>query len=70
MRPDMQKIWEEVKANHKALNECPGPHDFVSMGAAGEFVKPNSKFRCTKCNGTVDHHAYHWYTLGMKHGKL
>jgi hypothetical protein len=65
---DMMKLWEEVKANHKRLDACVGPHDFVEASRAHDYTGPKVKFRCLKCNGVVDNNSHHWYKLGLKHG--
>ena len=63
----MLALWEDVKANHRALEACVGPHDFTQMPAeARRSASP--RFKCGKCAGVVDNHAHHWYKLGLKHG--
>lgn len=67
MAVDVKKIWEEVKANHAALNAC-GGHVFEPS----EFYDKESRrvprtYKCTKCGGTVDSVRVHWYKLGLEH---
>ena len=62
---EMQKIWQEVKANAKTLDECGGPHDFQSQDPG----KPLAKYRCTKCGGVVDGTDKLWYERGLEHGR-
>ncbi len=57
------KLWEEVKANHAKLDGCP-KHDFKLINK-----QPlSARHRCTACGGEIDGTAYHWYSLGLKHG--
>jgi hypothetical protein len=65
---EMMKIWEDVKANHKRLRECVGPHDFVEASYVVEALGITRKYRCLKCDGIIDAIACDWYKLGLKHG--
>jgi hypothetical protein len=63
---EVKGIWKEVKANHKLLDECEGPHDFAEIEKERRFPM---QFRCSKCGGTVDGTAYSWYQHGLEHGR-
>lgn len=66
-KSDYQAIWEEVKANHAALDACVGPHDFsIEHERMGTLVR---KYRCTKCGGTIDSIDRTWYLSGLAHGR-
>ena len=55
-------IMHEVRENHKNLLAC-NRHIFKL-----HKDRPlNAKYKCTRCNGVVDSHAYFWYDLGVKH---
>jgi hypothetical protein len=58
-------ILQEVKENIARLDSCPGPHIFVDINPPRTLVK---NYLCTKCHGTVDSHAYRWYSKGQTHG--
>lgn len=67
-RAEILAAFEKGKANHRALKECAGPHDFVP--AAGEEAKPVARrFRCTKCSGEAEWNAVQWYRDGLAHGR-
>ena len=61
---EMKSIWEQVKANAATLDACAGPHDFQRLEE-----RLLSKYRCTRCGGTVDGTDKLWYERGLKHGK-
>jgi hypothetical protein len=61
---EIDKIWEEVKANSKRIDECKGPHDFEKEG---EGI--GAKYRCKKCKGRINGVSYFWYTKGLEHGR-
>lgn len=65
-RKTMNEIWTEVKANSAALDSCIGPHDFQSMD---QTKKLGTRYKCSKCGGTVDGVSYSWYTRGLTHGR-
>ena len=71
--PQMQAMWNEVKANHKRLNECQGPHDFVGVESELRYtLKDGSvygRYVCKKCNGKVFPNDKIWYERGIEHGK-
>lgn len=65
-REESLKIWEQVKANHKKLAECEGPHDFtIEARKVGTLVR---EWGCTKCGGTVESTHRAWYLDGLRHG--
>lgn len=55
-----------MQANHKALETCVGPHDFVDQTPEKQIGK---KWRCKACGGTLDGVERHWYEQGLKHGR-
>jgi hypothetical protein len=63
-REEHQRIWEEVKENHRKLDSCK-KHSF------DEDVTPDrvlgKTYKCTSCGGTVDSITKSWYELGLKH---
>ncbi len=63
-REESLRIFEQVKANRRALDACDGPHDFAGVDEG----RPGRDYRCKKCNGKVDVHAHYWYEQGLKHG--
>jgi hypothetical protein len=68
-REESLAIWERVKANHKALDSCDGPHDFRPVDDATDGRHQLlRKHRCVKCGGTIEHSDLHWYMRGLKHG--
>lgn len=52
------EIFNNVKQNHKRLEECTKPHDFQPITGA-------RKYKCTKCNGEIDTTHYYWYYQGL-----
>jgi hypothetical protein len=63
-RDEMKGILADVRANHKTLDECPGPHEFSAI-EPGKF---GSKHRCAKCGGTIGAVETGWYRRGLEHG--
>jgi len=59
------EILRDVKANHKLLDECVGPHDFQRVDGTMPM-----KFRCSKCGGTVSASLAMWYKKGLQHGRV
>ncbi len=66
-RPEVQAIFEKVKANHRLLDACAGPHDFSLVDPAAPPFK--REYRCARCGGVVDHTRYAWYAKGLEHGR-
>lgn len=65
-RPEMDKIFQEVKANSAALNSCSGHNFEVHTKYDSGFVR---KYKCSNCGGTADAIAVSWYRKGLEHGK-
>ena len=61
---DIDAIWETVKANHKKLEECERPHDFVPHG-----IGPFRKEMCSKCGGVVNAINAMYYRQGLADAK-
>ena len=64
-RPEMDKIFQEVKANSAALNACSGHNFEVHTKYESGFVK---KYKCSVCGCTADAIAVSWYRKGLEHG--
>jgi len=62
-----QQIWKDVKANHKRLDNCKGPHDFRPVPAEGKSLVRD--YVCSRCNGKVDAIHKLWYERGLEHGR-
>lgn len=62
-REDSIKILQEVRANHKALESCPGPHDFQPR------ADKRYRFTCTICGGEIDGSDKWHYDQGLAHGR-
>ena len=69
-REDMTAIWEGVKANQAKLDGCQR-HDFVGIDAGERYgsLRFKVKFRCKRCQGTVDASAMRWYQRGLEHAR-
>jgi hypothetical protein len=63
-KEQIKQIWEGVKANHKILDDCPGPHDF--QRSEQRF----SDYKCSKCGGKVGSSDYYWYAKGLQDGQI
>jgi hydrogenase maturation factor HypF (carbamoyltransferase family) len=62
-RPEMLKLWNEVKANHALLDAC-------SRHVFGPPDKPWGGYRaCANCGGRLDVIHAHWYERGLAHAK-
>lgn len=62
---DIAALAAEVRANQSKLTACSG-HDFEPMqGARIVFGQPD-RYRCKRCDGTVDRHAFYWHEQGRK----
>lgn len=62
-----RELLDLVRANARALKNCPGPHDFHELPGASGL---NARHRCSKCAGEIDGVAYSWYVLGLDHGSF
>lgn len=60
-----QELLAEVRSNLAKLNSCP-VHHFEPDGPKRVLLQ---RYRCTECGGTVDAHAFRWYSLGKAHGR-
>ena len=70
MKLDVKKIWKEVQANRKRLDECEAPHVFKKKEKEDDSPRSlRSIFVCEKCNGEIGASEYSWYTKGLEHGK-
>lgn len=49
-RERMMKIWEDVKTNHAALNNCPQPHRFGRVEFQGGLAR---YVFCDNCGGRM-----------------
>ena len=59
---EAKALWENVKANHRVLDDCPR-HDFSTDC---DPDKPLGKhWRCVNCGGRVDAMAKLWYERGI-----
>lgn len=70
---DPRALAAEVKVNLSKLDTCQR-HEFEGdPGSVMATLKDGSpwfrRYRCTRCGGSVDSHAYHWYQLGLRHAK-
>lgn len=66
-KPEMNAIWEQVKANHKRLDECVGPHVFTrEVSRTGKLVR---RWACERCGGEIETVDKSWYEMGLKHGR-
>lgn len=63
---ESKRIFAEVKENHRRLDACPGPHNFVEH----ERYSPTSTlvrtYRCTVCMGVVGTSEARWYIKGLE----
>lgn len=67
-----RKLWEEMQANQRRLDECVGPHDFrpaTPKNSAFGVAGTTDTYICTKCQGTLNHYALHWYERGLQHAR-
>jgi hypothetical protein len=65
---EAKKLWDTVLANRKKLDDCVGPHDFSKdLTPTQTLLK---RWECTKCGGSVDSHAKHWYDAGLLDGQV
>lgn len=64
-KAERERIWAEVKANSKRLDDCETPHEFVEYEQEPNFRKK----RCTKCLGTLSAIDALWYERGLQHGR-
>lgn len=77
-KPEMDAIFQEVKANHSILKGCQRPHDFsicLERHTKEPIENPTpaqhfgAKWKCSKCGGIVDSlHKIH-YEEGLRDAK-
>ena len=63
----VQQIWKDVKANHKKLDGCKGPHDFRPLPIEGKTLIRD--YLCSKCGGKLEAIHKLWYERGLEHGR-
>jgi hypothetical protein len=63
---EIDKIADEVRANHIRLHSCPGPHDFRPTDPA---KKLGQTYLCTRCGGRLESVEHSWYEEGLAHGR-
>lgn len=56
-RPELERLADEVKANHARLQACPY-HEFVEV--------ERRKYRCQHCCGDVGFTQYVWHERGRR----
>jgi hypothetical protein len=61
----ISKIADEAVENFNRLQGCPGPRHLFLDTTPGKML--GKRYRCQVCAGEVNHHAYHWYLLGLEH---
>jgi len=66
-KKEVNKIWEEVKANQKLLKECKRPHLFTPID---DVNKINCKYECAKCKGIVTQAIAKAYIEGFRDGYM
>lgn len=75
---DNQKLFELIQLNHKKLDSCSKPHEFLicldrRTRQPLENPTPQQQFgarwRCSKCGGDVDSVVRLWYNRGLKDAK-
>jgi hypothetical protein len=60
--------WARAVENSKALDACPGPHDFAPLtDPLKRFI--GGKWKCRTCGGEIDSVARIFYQQGLKHGR-
>lgn len=59
---EVQRLWDEVRANHAKLNACPR-HDFEPATEALQRRRI-----CRACGGWADSVAVSWYERGLRDG--
>lgn len=67
-KAELERIWEEVKANHARLRGCQFPHEFATEP---DPLRPKGppRWRCSKCNGTLEYIHGGYYNDGLRHGR-
>lgn len=65
-KPEINEIWQQVRANSERLKSCARPHDFSEVTRMVGVIP--REYRCSKCQGTVDSIHRSWYLEGLKDG--
>ena len=72
-RQELDKIFQQVKANLKLLESCPRHNFSVPVDRHTKQPIPDKvtfcDWRCSECGGWVDGLAKRWYEQGMAHAK-
>ena len=61
-RAEVESLAAQVKANHARLNDCAW-HEFHPIAGRDRLRK---RYRCARCGGEVDSHAYYWHEQGRR----
>lgn len=64
-RQTMQDLAAQVRANHGKLSACPH-HNFVAVPGSATPSGLCQRYRCTWCEGEIDHHAWYWHEQGRR----
>lgn len=67
-KKDVLEILDQVRANHRKLNACEGPHEFVIDNPEEQLLR--QRYRCTRCGGHIECRLYFWYKRGLEHGLI
>ena len=67
-REELQKIFEDVKANHASLRDCEGPHNFSVLDTYPSGLPRD--YKCSKCGGTLRSTDALRYQEGLLHAYL
>lgn len=59
---DLDPLWQKVRENHAKLDGCLA-HLFEPERPGQPQI--GGRFVCSRCGGSVDSHAKHWYEKGM-----
>lgn len=78
-KPEVDSVFQEVKANQRKLESCIRPHDFsicLDRRTKQPIDNPTpqqhfgAKWQCSKCDGIVDSIHKINYNQGLKDAKL
>lgn len=64
-RETMLELAAQAKANQARLGPCPW-HDFEPVPSARVVLGQPSRYRCKRCGGEVDRHAFYWHEQGRR----
>ena len=68
-RGTMLEVWAEVKANGAKLEACQW-HDFEPVPDARQVFGQPDRYRCKRCGGEVDRHAFYWHEQGRRKSQV